>query len=339
MAQELDLAPLSAFLESRIDGFAPLISSQKFASGQSNPTYLLKTKNDQFVLRTKPEGVLLKSAHAVDREFRVMSALAKSDVPVPEMIFYTDEENPLGRAFFLMSKVEGEINWDPALPDKTKAERTKIYSEMADKLAKLHSLDPTEIGLADFGRAGNYFERQTGRWIKQYEASCDKVDADVNFSTQWLLANMVSDDGASTLVHGDYRLDNMIFDKACNVVALLDWELSTLGHPLADLAYQCMQWRMPNNSPLRGLGGIDRADLGIPTEAEYVQQYTKLRGIEPIENWNFYIVFSFFRLVAILQGVAHRAKEGNASNPQKAVEYGKAIPDLITLMRRAISEG
>lgn len=329
---------LETFLKRSIEGFGDGLQVTKFADGQSNPTYLLVTSESNYVLRAKPPGVLLKSAHAVDREFRVMNALHNTAVPVPNMILLASEDNPLGRMFFVMEKIDGTVFWDPTLPDLTSSQRTKIYASMNKTLAALHSLDPAELGLSDFGKPGNYFERQSSRWASQYLASCDQPDADMLVAMQWLSANMVPDDGGVALVHGDYRLDNMMFNPDGEVVALLDWELSTLGHPLADLAYQCMQWRMPHYSPLRGLGGIDRAALGLPSEQEYVSQYAAHRNLDTILNWNFYIVFSFFRLTAILQGVYQRAQAGNASNPDKANAYGRAIPELIRLMRVAIDE-
>ena len=327
-----DIAALGRYLERHVEGFAGLQEVSKFGTGQSNPTWLLTARSGKYVLRAKPPGKLLKSAHQVDREYRVMSALAGSDVPVPRMYHLAlddDADNPLGRMFFVMDYLDGRIFWDPSLPELAKPERGAIYDAMNQTLAALHNVDIDAVGLSDFGRPGNYFARQTDRWIKQYRASVMDPIPDMDRLIDWLLENMPPDDGVATLVHGDYRLDNMIFapDRA-RVIALLDWELSTLGHPLADLAYQCMQWRLPHDAGMRGLGGLDRHALGLPDEGEYVAAYCRRRGIARIDNWNFYLAFSFFRLAAILQGVVRRAHDGNASNPERAREMARAIPVL-----------
>jgi len=324
-----DIPALGAYLEAHIDGFSGLVSASKFGTGQSNPTYRLKAASGEYVLRAKPPGALLKSAHQVDREYRVMRALADTSVPVPRMFHLAAGENPLGRMFFVMEYLDGRIFWDPSLPEVEKKDRWAIYDGMNKTLAALHNVDITAVGLTDFGRPGTYFERQTGRWIKQYRASVMVENPDVDRLIDWLQANLPKDDGASTLVHGDYRLDNMILaQNTPDVIAVLDWELSTLGHPLADLAYQCMQWRLPYQAGMRGLGGLNRHDLGLPDESEYVAAYCQRRGIDGIDHWNFYLAFSFFRLAAILQGVVRRAHDGNASNPTRAREMAKAIPVL-----------
>lgn len=325
---KLDIQELATFLESNISGFSGLHSAEKFNTGQSNPSYHLKAESGEYVLRAKPPGELLKSAHQVDREYRVMKALAGSDVPVPRMDFLADDDNPVGRMFFIMEYLPGRIFWDPTLPELEKPERGKIYDSMNKTLAALHNVDVGAAGLSDFGKPGNYFARQTDRWIKQYKASVLEPNAHLDRLMDWLLAEM-PDDETATLVHGDYRLDNMIFapDRP-EVIAVLDWELSTLGHPLADLAYQCMQWRLPYDAGMRGLGGLNRTKLGLPEEEEYVASYCERRNIPTITNWNFYLAFSFFRLAAILQGVVRRAHDGNASNPARAREMSKAIPVL-----------
>ncbi|MCO5162440.1 MAG: phosphotransferase family protein [Mesorhizobium sp.] len=329
----LDAGLLGPYLAGHIDGFGALTEIVKFNAGQSNPTYLLKTTTGRFVLRAKPPGALLKSAHQVDREYRVMKALEHTDVPVPRMLHLSGEDSPIGRQFFVMEFLDGRILWDPALGEiATNAERGAIYDSMNATLAKLHGVDIEASGLADFGRPGSYFERQLTRWTSQYRASETGVIAEMNRLIEWLEKRIPADDGLVALVHGDYRLDNMMFahDRP-EVIAVLDWELSTLGHPYSDIAYQCMQWRLPHASGFRGLGGIDRKVLGIPTEDEYVALYCRRRGIGGIDNWVFYLAFSFFRLAAICQGVYKRALDGNASNPERARSYGDAVRLLSTL--------
>jgi aminoglycoside phosphotransferase (APT) family kinase protein len=336
----LDQAALAPFLEAEIPGFSGLLSIEKFKSGQSNPTYLLTTTSGRYVLRAKPPGQLLKSAHQVDREFRIMKALAGTAVPVPEMLHLSPEDSPIGRMFYVMSHVEGRIFWDPALPEiASNTERAAIYDAMNATLAALHDIDPAAVGLGDFGRPGSYFERQLGRWTSQYRATETGVIADMDRLIHWLEAHMPPDDGVASLVHGDYRLDNMIFapDRS-EVLAVLDWELSTLGHPYADLAYQCMQWRLPHASGFRGLGGIDRKALGLPSEEDYVAAYCRRRGIGGIADWTFFLAFSFFRLAAICQGVYKRALDGTASNPEKAKMYGEAVKLLSGLAAELIDK-
>ena len=321
---------LATFLEARIPECQEISAIEKFASGQSNPTYLIKSATGLFVLRTKPPGPLLRSAHLVEREFRVMKALSGSSVPVPRMFLLVEDDNsPLGRAFFVMEHVEGYIFYDPALREVSGRSRSAIYESMCQVLADLHSVNLKAIGLEDYGRPGNYFERQTARWTQQYRACKFRDIAAMDRLIDWLGCNVPADDGMTSLVHGDFRLDNMIFDaEKCSVAALIDWELSTLGHPMADLAYQCMQWRLPNSGSFRGLGGTDRASLGIPTENEYVSMYCARRKIDEPRNWKFYLAFAFFRLGAILEGVARRAIDGNASNPETARIYGEMVPVL-----------
>lgn len=332
-AGSLDTAALGAYLADAVEGFGRLDAIEKFDTGQSNPTYLLIAGDRRFVLRAKPPGALLKSAHQVDREFRVMLALGATSVPVPRVLHLSSEDSPLSRMFFVMDHVPGRIFWDPALPEISEpAERAAIYDAMNATLATLHDVDPATVGLSDFGRPGSYFERQYARWSGQYRASETGTIAEMERVSDWLAAEMPADDGVVSIVHGDYRLDNMIFHPTePRVVALLDWELSTLGHPLADLAYQCMQWRLPHSSGFRGLGGIDRQALGLPSEEAYVDAYCRRRGLKSIEHWTFYLAFSFFRLASICQGVYRRSLDGNASNPQKAATYGAAVPLLAGL--------
>ncbi|TCD16678.1 phosphotransferase family protein [Oricola cellulosilytica] len=339
---DLDEAALGRYLEANLDGFHGLKSVTKFKSGQSNPTYRLDAESGVYVLRAKPAGKLLKSAHMVDREFRVMQALAGTSVPVPRMLHLSAEgaDSPIGRMFFVMQYLEGRIFWDPALPEARDAEeRAAIYDQMNLVLAALHEVDIEIAGLTDFGKPGNYFERQLSRWTKQYRASETASIADMETVIGWLEEHLPPDDGQVSLVHGDYRLDNMIFAAGePRVMAVLDWELSTLGHPYADLAYQCMQWRLPHKGDFRGLGGVDRESLGIPGEENYVRRYCERRGIARIDNWKFYLAFSFFRIAAILQGVYKRSLDGNASNPQKAKLYGMAVPVIAGIAVNTLSE-
>ncbi|MBO6726889.1 MAG: phosphotransferase family protein [Rhizobiaceae bacterium] len=330
---QLDTATLAPYLEANVPGFSSLEGIDKFNTGQSNPTYLLRAKSGKYVLRAKPPGDLLKSAHQVDREYRVMSALADSDVPVPRMLHLSAEDSPIGRMFYVMAHVDGRIFWDPSLAEvSSNEERTVIYDAMNETLAALHSVDISAAGLEDFGKPGSYFDRQFGRWSKQYRASQTGDEPDMERLLTWLETNDTPDDGTVSLVHGDYRLDNMIFrPDEPRVAAVLDWELSTLGHPLADLAYQCMQWRLPINSGFRGLGGTDRAAIGLPSEEAYVEAYCRRRGLNSVDGWTYCLAFSFFRLAAICQGVYKRALDGNASNPEKARTYGQAVKLLAHL--------
>lgn len=334
----LPIVALGKYLEANVQGFRQLESAEKFPGGQSNPTFLLSAASGRYVLRRKPFGELLKSAHAVEREYRVMAALRDTDVPVPRVLHLCEDDSVVGAVFFVMSFVQGRHFWDPALPELDAAGRTCIYDEMNRVLAALHMIDIDAAGLADYGRPGSYFERQVARWTSQYRASQTEHIAAMETLIAWLPANMPPDDGRSGLIHGDYRLDNMLFaeneDKA---VALLDWELSTLGHPFADLAYQCMQLRLPPQAPVGGLAGLDRQELGIPSEEEYVARYCERTGIDGIPDWTFYLVFGFFRLVAILQGVLKRAIDGNASSDE-ALKYGAMARPLAMMAAELIDK-
>ncbi|RTL60550.1 MAG: phosphotransferase family protein [Hyphomicrobiales bacterium] len=328
-AAQLDTAALSTYLEGKVPGFKGPLSADKTPSGQSNPTFLLSSPTGRYVLRKKPPGQLLKSAHAVDREYRVMKALEDTDVPVPRMLHLCEDTAVLGTEFFLMEFVDGAIFWNPALPELDKAQRAKLYDEQNRALAALHMVDPVKVGLGDFGKPGSYFARQRDRWTKQYRASETENQPDMETLITWLVENEPKDDGRVSLVHGDYRIDNMIFKPdGSRLLAVIDWELSTLGHPFSDLAYQCMQWRLPNRDAMRGLADVDRKELGIPTEEEYVAKYCERTGLSHIPHWNYCLAFSFFRLAAIVQGVKKRALEGNASNPEKALRSGKMVPIL-----------
>lgn len=337
----LDADTLAPYLEANVDGFAGLAGITKFGHGQSNPTYLIDAESGRYVLRAKPPGKLLKSAHQVDREFRVMQALAGSKVAVPAVLHLSREDSPIDRMFYVMEYLDGRILWDPALPDiATNGERAAIYDAMNETLAALHDIDIAAAGLEDFGRPGSYFARQLSRWSSQYRASETETIAEMDALIAWLEKELPADDGVVSLVHGDYRLDNMVFaHDSARIIGVLDWELSTLGHPFSDLAYQCMQWRLPHDSGFRGLGGIDRQALGIPGETAYVERYCERRGIDGIGNWRFYVAFSFFRLIAIIQGVYKRALDGNASNPERARAYGQAVPLMAELAAASIEKG
>lgn len=336
---QLDIDVIGSYLESNMSGFKGLKSAEKFADGQSNPTFLLNAESGQYVLRRQPPGELLKSAHAVDREFRVIKSLAASDVPVAVAHHLCEDRDVIGSLFYVMSYEQGRIFWHPALHDLDFNSRGAIYSEMNRVLAALHDVDVDKVGLTDYGRPGNYFERQVGRWSKQYLASETQEIKAMHQLMEWLPANMPADDGKVSLIHGDFRIDNIIFHATEDeALALLDWELSTLGHPYADLAYQCMQWRLPGDAVIPGLGDVDRQQLGIPTEEEYVAQYCKRRGLAQIPDWNFYLVFSFFRFAAILQGVMKRAIDGNASS-HKAFDYGALAPELAAMAVEIVEQG
>jgi len=329
---------LLAYLEENVDGFSGPAQLEKFAGGQSNPTYRLKAKSGSYVMRSQPPGKLLKSAHAVDREFRVMKALADSVVPVPRVYHLCAARDVIGAMFCVMEFCDGRIFWDAALPEAgSNGERSAVYDEMNRVLAELHQVDLESAGLSDYGKPGNYFERQLGRWAGQYCASELKPIPAMDTLMQWLDAEQPEDDGRVALVHGDYRLDNMVFHpEKPEIIAVLDWELSTLGHPFADLAYQCMQLRMPaRGSIIPGLRGIERGGLGIPEETAYVESYCRRMGIDEIGNWSFYLAFSFFRLAAIIQGVAKRAVDGNASN-ERAAELGRMVEPLAEMALETI---
>ncbi len=331
-AVDIETDKLEAYLSKEMPEFEGPLEIVKFPGGQSNPTFKLTTKSGSYVLRRKPPGELLKSAHAVDREFKIIKALQGTDVPVPKIYILCEDDSIIGSMFYIMEYLEGRIFWDPSLPEvSSNAERTAIYDEMNRVLAALHTVDIDAVGLRDFGAPGNYFERQISRWTKQYRASETETVDSMEALIKWLPENIPADDGVVTLAHGDYRIDNMMFHPTePKVIAVLDWELSTLGHPLADLAYQCMGWAMPGT-----LLGVDRAALGIPSDEDYIATYCKRTGRDGIENWNFYIAFCYFRLAGILQGIKKRAQIGTASSPE-AKAKGEMVKPLADMGLAAI---
>lgn len=331
---------LSNWLEknlSRYEKNIPL-EIQQFKGGQSNPTFLISQNANQFVMRRKPPGILLPSAHAIDREYKVIKSLFQAGFPVAEPLGYCSDSSVIGSDFYLMDFVQGRIFWDPRIPELNNQERTDIYNEMNRVISMMHSLKPDEIGLGDYGKPGTYVSRQIDRWTKQYKASeTENIEA-MNHLMEWLPLNIPSSDD-TRLVHGDFRLDNMIFHPTePKVLAVLDWELSTLGHPLADFAYHVMVWRLAPEL-FRGLTGTDLKSLGIPDEHDYVRQYCKRLGIPEISNkdWEFYIVFNMFRLAGILQGVMARALQGNASSAQ-ALDSGKRAKPLAELAWKQVEK-
>jgi len=337
----LDELALASYLEANVEGFKGPLSATKFAGGQSNPTFKIDAESGSYVLRRQPPGKLLKSAHAVDREYRVIQALRNSDVPVPRVFHLCEDRNVVGSMFYIMEFMDGNIYGSPKLSEiESRDTRSAMYDEMNRVLAAMHSVDVDAVGLSDYGRPGNYFERQVGRWSKQYRASELDVVPEMDALIAWLEDHLPEDDGKMSLVHGDYRLDNIVFSSDnSEVITVLDWELSTLGHPYADLAHQCTEMRLPvsdDKENMSGLLGVDRAALGIPSEEEYVAKYCERVGIDNIENWSFYLAFSFFRLGAIAQGIAKRAADGNASN-KKTGSVAKMVQPLAQYAMQLVS--
>jgi aminoglycoside phosphotransferase (APT) family kinase protein len=331
--QRFDTGALERWLRQHVDGFAGPLTVEQFAGGQSNPTFKLITPSRAYVMRAKPgpAAKLLPSAHAVEREYRVMAALAATEVPVAAMLALCEDESVIGRAFYVMAFVEGRVLWDPALPGMTPAERAAIYDEMNRVIAALHRLDAVALGLDGYGKPGNYFARQIGRWSKQYLASqTEPIDAMARL-IDWLPQHMPDESSERvSIVHGDYRLDNLIFDPhAPRVLAVLDWELSTLGDPLADFAYHCMAWHV-DPARFRGIAGLDWAALGIPDEAHYVQRYCERTGFSIHGDWNFYLAYNMFRIAAILQGIMKRVVDGTASSAQ-ALDAGRRAKPMAEL--------
>jgi aminoglycoside phosphotransferase (APT) family kinase protein len=336
-----DVAALDAWLAKNLAGFKGPLTVSMFKGGQSNPTYKLDTPSRSYVMRAKPGPVakLLPSAHAIEREFAVMSGLAGTDVPVPTMHCLCEDESVIGRAFYVMEFMQGRVLWDQQLPDMTKQQRGDIYDEMNRVIAALHTVKFAERGLANYGKPGNYFDRQIGRWSKQYKMSADGAGPmsqpipEMDKLVDWLPAHIPAaarDEAKVSIVHGDYRLDNLMFHATePRIIAVLDWELSTLGHPLADFSYHCMAWHIPHGS-FRGIGGLDHASLGIPTEDDYIRRYCERTGLTTPDalkaDWNFYMAYNLFRIAAILQGIAKRVEAGTAASAQAADSGASARP-------------
>jgi aminoglycoside phosphotransferase (APT) family kinase protein len=319
-----DEAALASYLGAHLPGFAGPLVVRQFKGGQSNPTYLLETPATKYVLRRKPPGKLLPSAHAVDREYTVIKALNQTDMPVPHAYLLCEDETVIGTAFYVMSFESGRILWDPLMPDLAPVERTAIYDAMNATLAKLHMIDPAKIGLAEFGKPGNYFARQITRWTKQYKASETRHIESMERLIEWLPANIPDGDDVS-IVHGDFRIDNMVLHATePRVLAVLDWELSTLGHPLADFSYHLLSWRMPGTG-LNNLG-LDFKALGIPTEEDYIASYCNRTGRANIPHMDFYMAYNLFRLAGIVQGIAGRVRDGTAASEHAAENEARVQP-------------
>ncbi len=317
---------LKSYLGGALPGFAGPMSVRQFKGGQSNPTFHIGTAEGQYVLRKKPPGKLLPSAHAVDREYRVLKALRDSDVPVPRVLHFCDNDAVIGTPFYVMEYLPGRILRDPLLPDMDSTERKAICDAMSDTLARLHNLDWKAVGLDDYGKPDNYVARQVAQWSRQYHASKTGDVPAMDQLMNWLPDNIPADDSTS-IVHGDFRLENLMFDeKKPEVIAVLDWELSTLGHPLSDLAYNCMTYHLPSVDNLAwGFVGADIAQLGIPSEEDYVSAYCGRTGRDGVGDWAFLMAFSLFRIAAIQQGIYARALQGNASS-KTAHQFGKTYP-------------
>ena len=334
---DLDLDALNAWCATHVRDFRGPVTATKFKGGQSNPTYRLEAASGTYVLRRKPFGPLLPGAHAVDREFKVLTALHGHGVPVAQPLALCTDDTVIGAVFYVMAHVDGRI-LDPSLPDVATAQRQAYYDEIMRVLGTLHGIDVGAVGLGDFGKPGNYFERQIATWTKQYRASeTQHIDA-METLIERLSARCPPDDGRVALVHGDFRIDNLIWHPLePRILAVVDWELATLGHPLADLGYFCMALRLPRNPALPGLAGLDRTTLGIPDENALIARYQAHGHRGAIGDWAFVLAFSFFRLAAIAQGVAKRAQQGNASN-ERAAEAGAMTALLAGLGAQALAE-
>jgi len=309
-----DVASLERFLRGKIDDWRGRLVVEQFKGGQSNPTYRITADGRRYALRRKPSGRLLPSAHAVEREYRVTQALHAVGFPVAKPLVLCEDETVIGTTFYLMNHVEGRVLWDQALPGMTKTERVAIWDELNRVIAQLHRIDYLAAGLGDFGKPGDYISRQVSRWTRQYQASELVCIEEMNRLIDWLPDNIPAGDETS-VVHGDFRLDNVIFHPTePRILAVLDWELSTLGHPLADFAYHCMSWHIAPGR-FRGIAGLDHAALGIPGEREYVERYCKRTGCRRVDpsTWDYYMAYNLFRVAAIMQGIAKRAMDGTAA--------------------------
>ncbi|MBS1302908.1 phosphotransferase family protein [Loktanella sp. SALINAS62] len=327
--QTLDLDAVERYLTTHLPGFQGPVAAEKFQVGQSNPTFRLDTPKRRYVLRRKPPGVLLKSAHAVDREFRVQRALADTDVPVAQVHLLCQDPAIIGSDFYVMDHVDGRNFNEPTLDGLTPPDRRALMDDWNRVLAALHNVDINVVGLGDYGPPGNYLERQIGRWTQQYKAAETTPLPAMDALIAAMADHRPADDGQRTLVHGDYRIDNMMFERdGTRCLAVLDWELSTTGHPYADLAAVLMQWQMPPGPDTRGLMGVDRGALGLPSDDEFVARYCEGRGIARIDNLGFYVAFCFFRMAAILQGVFRRSLDGNASNPEGGRRAEQLVPQF-----------
>ena len=325
----LDLPALEAWIDVHLPALRGPLEAEAFSGGQSNPTYRLRTPTARFVLRRKPPGVLLKSAHAVEREFRVQRALADTDVPVAQVHALCEDEGVIGTPFYIMEEIAGRIFDAPAMPGLAAPGRGAVIDEMNRVLAAIHDVDLATAGLDDYGPTGNYYARQCARWAEQYRATATEDLPEMDRLMDWLAANLPPDDGQRCLVHGDYRLDNLILaSDAPEIRAVIDWELSTTGHPYADLAAVLMQWAMPATKEGRGLAGLDRASLGLWSDAHFIARYCERRGIKPVDDFGFYLAFAHFRMAAVLQGVKKRALDGNAADPERGLRLGAYVPEF-----------
>jgi aminoglycoside phosphotransferase (APT) family kinase protein len=332
---------LNEWLQEHVSGYHGPLRLRQFDGGQSNPTYLLETATTRYVLRRKPPGVALKSAHAVEREYRVLSALSGQDFPVPTPLALCEDESVIGSVFYVMTFVAGRIFWDCTMPDLSREERAAVFDSVNETLARLHRFDPARLGLGDFGRPGNYFARQIARWSQQYETSRDADIPEMDKLIAWLPRAVPADEGHSSIVHGDYSFHNVLIDPVRpRVVAVVDWELSTLGHPLGDLTYHMMDWYRPTGVDLRGtLRGKDLHALGIPTFEEYVARYCERTGFRLDANLAFYRAFNLFRVAAILQGIAHRLRSGNAAASNAQEVTTRIRPLALAAWREALDAG
>jgi len=338
----IDAGRLGDYLRAQLAGFAGPLTIRQFRGGQSNPTYLIETPARRYVLRRKPPGKLLPSAHAVDREFKVISALHAQGFPVPEALHYCGDESIAGTAFYVMSYADGRLFWEPHMPDSSPTERAAVYDQMNQTIARLHSFDPAKIGLSDFGRGENYVVRQIERWSKQYRASETETIAEMNRLIEWLPHN-VPPQHAVRIVHGDYRLDNTIVaHDTPQIIAVLDWELSTLGDPLADFSYHLMQWHMPHSESRAGTGslvGLDLKALGLPSLSDYVDTYVARTGLDPRPALPAYLAYNFFRIAAILQGIIGRVRDGTATSDHAPAKAAMIRPLAATAWRFAQEAG